>query len=81
MERSFNVDELFLLALQLDLPSIINFCKTSKKVNEKICRNENFWKQKVNQDFPGFINRQNTFKEQYVFLKRILPKGNVPNLS
>lgn len=73
MER-FNVDELFLLALELDLSSIINFCKSSKKVNEKICHNERFWRVKVNKDFPGFINRQETFREQYVFLTKILTR-------
>lgn len=73
MEK-FNVDELFLLALELDLSSIINFCKTSKRVNEKICKNELFWKLKVDRDFLGFTNRQNSYKEQYVFLTKILTK-------
>ena len=72
--ENFNVDELFLLALELDLPSVINFCKSSKRVNEKICKNERFWQVKVNRDFPSFINRQKTFKDQYVFLTQILTR-------
>jgi hypothetical protein len=44
-------DELFLIAIDLDMPSLINFCQTSKNVNRKVCENNYFWVHKLKKDF------------------------------
>lgn len=44
-------DILVSIAIELDFPQIVNFCKTSKRFNESICKNENFWISKLNKDY------------------------------
>ena len=56
--RNFNSDELFLLAIQMDLPSLLNFCTTDKRHNE-FCNRDLIWNYKLNQDFPEYINTFN----------------------
>jgi hypothetical protein len=47
-------NELFLFAVELDYPDLVNFCLTNKKINEKICRNEEFWFYKLKKEFPDY---------------------------
>ena len=51
--RRFPKDVLVLLALELDYPDILNYCKSDERVNEKICRNREFWRSKLIRDFPN----------------------------
>ena len=58
------------LALNLDLNSLSNLCKTSKKINEIICANDLFWRKKLNKDYPNTIGKipnssNKTFKRVY----------------
>lgn len=39
------------IALQMDLPELLNFCKSSKEINDKTCRNNLFWIKKLKRDF------------------------------
>ena len=48
-----NKDELFTLALHLDLADLLNFCKTSKRYG-KFCHNNIVWRGKIRHDFPNF---------------------------
>ena len=48
-------DPLLVVAMNMDFSTLNNFCKSSEKINEKICNNDNFWRNKLAQDFPGFI--------------------------
>lgn len=52
---SFPKDIIILLALELDDPSIINLCRSSKRYNEAICKNQNFWKLKIEKERPGVL--------------------------
>ena len=45
-------DVLRMLALELDLPSIIKFCKSNKLVKKSVCENNMFWRNKLYKDFP-----------------------------
>lgn len=54
MEK-LNKDELILLALELDLGSILKFCASSKRFNEKICQDNNFWRRKLDKERPGIV--------------------------
>jgi len=55
-------DILISIALNLDLPQIIQFCKTDKYHNNVICESRNFWNRKLLQDF-GIVSK--TPKEEY----------------
>lgn len=50
-----NPDVLRMLALELDLPSIVKFCKTNKTVNRVVCENNTFWRNKLYKDFPDAL--------------------------
>lgn len=43
-------DILFKLALDLDLPDLFSLCLSSKKYNDAICDNQDFWKQRLIKD-------------------------------
>ena len=47
-----NRDVLFSIALEMDLPDIMRLCETSKKVNEYVCKNRNFWVIKLKKTYP-----------------------------
>jgi hypothetical protein len=63
-------DILFQLSLELDLPNLLNLCKTNRLLNEKVCNNENIWLSKLNKDFPlhNNLNIQINFKNKYKLL-------------
>jgi hypothetical protein len=49
---------LILIALEMDLPDILNFCKTSKRVNDAVCKNPFFWINKMKKDYNfNFIGK------------------------
>ena len=71
MEQTIPNDILTLFALDSDLKSIINLCKTSKKVNDSICNNELFWKQKLQREYYDIdISNVTEYKNLYLYLKR-----------
>ena len=49
-----NPDELFKIAIELDLPSLLNWCQTNKRINEIICKRDPIWFYRLNQDFPDW---------------------------
>ena len=44
-------DEMFSIALMLDLPDILSFCRISKKFNNNVCNNKFFWIRRLKQDY------------------------------
>ena len=46
-----NKDELFTIAIHLDLPNLVRFCTLNKKIHE-MC--PNVWRSKIAQEFPEF---------------------------
>lgn len=65
-------DILVTIALEYNLPDIINFCQTSKKINNKVCNNNDFWINKIYKDFNiNFIEnhkfpRSRRLRENYM---------------
>ncbi len=49
--RNFNKDELFTLALQLDIPDLLVFCQTNTQTR-KICNSDPLWNYRLAKDFP-----------------------------
>lgn len=48
-------DILVLIALELDLPNLVNLCRSHKEINRKVCQNDAFWIQKLQRDFPRAV--------------------------
>lgn len=84
MER-LSRNELFLLAIDLTLPDLVSFCKTSKKINSRLCINEEFWKEKLNKDFPEWhltrnvesIRNLGSLKNIYIFFHGIVKQNSL----
>ncbi len=49
-------DTLILLALEMDMGEILNMCQTNKRINEKICKNDMFWLNKIRKERPNFLS-------------------------
>ncbi len=69
MEK-LNKDELFSLALHLDLPTLLNLCSSNKYIQNSVCKRNEIWMYKLNKDFPDFkkIKIDKSFKELYQLL-------------
>lgn len=46
-----NEQVLFGIAMEMDLPDLLNFCLLSKKT-QRICQKNYFWRRKLQRDFP-----------------------------
>jgi len=44
-------DVIVYLAFDYDLPTIVAFCRSSKRFNKLICQNNNFWLSKIGRDY------------------------------
>jgi len=68
-------DLIALLALNLSFPDIISLCQTKKRIDQSICQNPNFWRQKIQRDFPGAkYDQEDNPKQIYFKIDRILKK-------
>ena len=71
MEK-LNRDELFSLAIHLDVSSLLNFCLTNKYFSEKICTRDEIWNYRLMKDFPGYkmlnLDKSKNKKEIYQLL-------------
>lgn len=69
-------DVLIYMALNLDMPEILNLCNISDKINSILCNNERFWMNKVIKDYPKIFNSNTqflygkTYKEIYKQLSK-----------
>jgi len=45
-------DDLFIIGINLDLKDLLNFCKTSKHINNILCKRDNIWLYNINKYFP-----------------------------
>lgn len=41
-----------IMALDLDLPSVLSLCRGNKRLNKEICDSQLFWRDKLHQDYP-----------------------------
>ena len=67
MEK-LNKDEIFSIALHLDLPDLLNFSCVNKRINKSI--RDELWLYKLESEFVDFrnLNLDKTFKEIYILL-------------
>jgi len=64
-------DQLFLLALELDLPELISFCQTNKRINNLICKRNDIWYYKLNKEFSDLKYTGKEPRPYYIKLKEI----------
>jgi len=60
------------IALMLNLPGILNFCRSSSKFNSLICLNPSFWVSKLNKDFGvNYINVKKIYPDAKGYYERL----------
>jgi hypothetical protein len=62
-------DEMYVLGLTLEPKALLTFCQTDKKFNEKVCKNDNFWREKLRKDYPlleKFNYKKDAWKKFYL---------------
>ena len=74
-------DVLFKIALDSELPALLNWCVSSKKFKEKVCNNDDVWRAKLLKDYPeykeldlSFLSPSSLFplsREKYVFMYQL----------
>ena len=61
-----------MIAIDLDIPSLIKLCSTNKRINSLICENATFWRNKLNKEYPNTIRKfpsKSDFRKIYFSLK------------
>lgn len=64
-----NKDELFQLAVILELKDLQSLCRVSKKLNQMICENDAIWLAKLKRDYPDYV-LEGTPRETYLTYNR-----------
>jgi len=72
-----NKDILIKLALDLDIPDLISLCRTNKSINNKICNNNNFWRIKLNKEYPNTIGLFQNVDYRKIYNSIINKKKNI----
>ena len=79
MEK-LNRDELFSLAINLDLPSLLKFCRTNKHFLEQICARDEIWNYRLMKEFPDYrllnLKNETSKKEIYQLLHSLVQLRN-----
>lgn len=65
-------DVLILTALELNLVDLIGLCQTSKKMNDIICNNQDFWFKKVRKDYDLELESRIGAKQYYLDMEKLL---------
>ena len=82
--ETLNKDMLVKIALELDLPRLLRFCESEKRINDKVCKNNDFWRNKLERDFPDYktVDWKLSFRGIYnllYFLKVICKLNESPS--
>ena len=74
---TLNKDELSVVVMNLDLPTLLNLCESSKELKAKVCNNPNVWNYKLEKDYPEYKELDLSFlspyspREMYVFMYQL----------
>ena len=49
-------DEIFSIAINLNLPDLLNFCRSNRKINNIVCKRKDIWNYKLKKDYPVEMN-------------------------
>ena len=72
MSSNLPVQTLIQIALEMNLPDLVNFCAQSKHVNDNVCLKDRFWLAKIEKDFPGYPMVRASPSENYVLLYQLV---------
>ena len=56
--ENFNPDELFLIAIELDMPSLLEFCASNSRFNNLICNRDKIWEYKLEKEFKNEMSKE-----------------------
>ena len=62
-------DLIIYIALQLDLPELLNYCRVSQKFNSLVCQNNSFWINRLKQDFNITYTKVNNDNPKLLYQK------------
>ena len=66
-------DALFLIAIELNLPGLLQFCATNSRINDLICKRNDIWNYKLKNRFPNYPEslKQSTSRKTYTLLYKL----------
>lgn len=66
-------DNLFSLAILLDLPDLLRFCSSQKRIDELICKKNDIWNYKLMNEFPQHskIFKEMTPRKKYETVSKL----------
>jgi Leucine-rich repeat (LRR) protein len=66
-------DILFTIAINLELPSLLRWCESNKRINRDVCNNDHVWRAKLLKDYPDYkrFNLKRSLKETSVFMYQL----------
>ena len=68
-------DELFSIAIELDLPGLLSFCSSSKRINDLVCKRNDIWLYRIRKDFPNYkLRKSENPKKIYILLTKELKR-------
>ena len=70
-------DMVVYIALSMDIPEVLSLCQTSKRINQIVCDNNNFWISKLKRDYDITMEDPSTTKSAYKNITNVIKK--VPN--
>jgi Ankyrin repeats (3 copies) len=81
--KRLDIVALSVLASKMDDKTLLNFCKTNKYFNSKICDDPFFWKGRLDEKYPLLIKFKNgTWKEFYLrmtyYISKLEEKFGIP---
>lgn len=72
---------LILIAMELDLPSILNFCQSEKNINRSVCKNKFFWINKMKKDYNFILKNLKDSNDPKQYYKILYNSRNNPGIG
>lgn len=67
--ESTSKDVLFTIAMKSELPDLLRWCESSKKIYRDVCNNDDVWRAKLLKEYPDYNN-----SDIYPFLSSLSPR-------
>lgn len=81
MSSKLPIETLVQIALEMNLPDLVNFCAQSNRINDNVCLKDQFWLAKLEKDFPGYPMLQGTPADNYVLLYQLVRLARKTNFK
>ena len=71
--ETLSKDIYFTLAKDMEIRDLIDFCIADKRANEKICKNDDVWRYRLEKEFPDWrdFKLEKSLLNTYVFLYQL----------